>query len=210
MCQRVKEWYGLHFPELDSCVEDQVEYIKVVKVLNNRLEFTEEKKQELEDIFESLYQIKHVERLRIHSRLPIVLPSRITNRFINLMRDTPLHTSLVVHVNHPNELDNPTIASLRRCKESGLTLLNQSVLLKNINNDIETLTKLSEVLFSAGVLPYYIHLLDRVRGAAHFEVSDTEALCLEAQLRTRLSGYLMPTFVREISNRDSKIPLSQI
>ncbi len=166
--------------------------------------------QELETIFESLQRIKHVERLRIHSRLPIVLPSRVTKRFTRLMRDTSLNTSLVVHVNHPNELDNLTIESLRRCKDNGLILLNQSVLLKNINNDIKTLTELSEVLFSAGVLPYYMHLLDRVKGASHFEVSDTEALNLETQLRTRLSGYLMPTFVREIAKKGSKIPLAQI
>jgi EF-P beta-lysylation protein EpmB len=166
--------------------------------------------QELETIFESLQRIRHVERLRIHSRLPIVLPSRVTKRFTRLMRDTSLNTSLVVHVNHPNELDNLTIESLRRCKDNGLILLNQSVLLKNINNDIKTLTELSEVLFSAGVLPYYMHLLDRVKGASHFEVSDTEALNLETQLRTRLSGYLMPTFVREIAKKGSKIPLAQI
>ena len=166
--------------------------------------------QQLVSIFESLRQIKHVQRIRIHSRLPIVLPSRVTKQFIKLMRDTSLKTSLVVHVNHPNELDNLTIECLRRCKESGLILLNQSVLLRNINNNVDTLTKLSEVLFSAGVLPYYIHLLDRVTGASHFEVSDTEALSLEAQLRTRLPGYLMPTFVREISKKGSKIPLAQI
>ena len=166
--------------------------------------------QQLVSIFESLQQIKHVERIRIHSRLPIVLPSRVTKQFIKLMRDTSLKTSLVVHVNHPNELDNLTIESLRKCKESGLILLNQSVLLKNINNNVDTLTKLSEVLFSAGVLPYYLHLLDRVTGAAHFEVSDTEALGLEAQLRIRLPGYLMPTFVREISKKGSKTPLAQI
>ncbi len=166
--------------------------------------------QELETIFESLQRIRHVERLRIHSRLPIVLPSRVTKRFTRLMRDTSLNTSLVVHVNHPNELDNLTIESLRRCKDNGLILLNQSVLLKNINNDIKTLTELSEVLFSAGVLPYYMHLLDRVKGASHFEVSDTEALNLETQLRTRLSGYLMPKFVREIAKKGSKIPLAQI
>ena len=166
--------------------------------------------QELETIFESLQRIRHVERLRIHSRLPIVLPSRVTKRFTRLMRDTSLNTSLVVHVNHPNELDNLTIESLRRCKDNGLILLNQSVLLKNINNDIKTLTELSEVLFSAGVLPYYMHLLDRVKGASHFEVSDTEALGLEAQLRIRLPGYLMPKFVREISKKGSKIPLAQI
>ena len=166
--------------------------------------------QELKRIFESLHRIKHVERLRVHSRLPIVLPSRLTKRFIRLMRDTPLQTSIVVHVNHPNELDSLTIESLRRCKESGITLLNQSVLLKNINDDTETLIKLSEILFLAGVLPYYMHMLDRVTGSAHFEVSDAEALSLEAQLRTRLPGYLMPTFVREVSKMGSKIPLAQV
>ncbi len=166
--------------------------------------------EELKRIFESLHRIKHVARLRIHSRLPIVLPNRLTKRFIKLMCDTPLQTSLVVHVNHPNELDNLTIESLRRCKESGITLLNQSVLLKNINNNTETLIKLSEILFLAGVLPYYMHMLDRVTGSAHFEVSDAEALSLEAQLRTRLPGYLMPTFVREISGMASKIPLARV
>jgi EF-P beta-lysylation protein EpmB len=166
--------------------------------------------RDLEKIFDSLVQIKHVERLRIHSRLPIVLPNRVTKRFIKLMRETKLQTSLVVHVNHPNELDNYTIESLRKCKENGLILLNQSVLLKDINNDVGTLTRLSESLFAAGVLPYYIHQLDRVTGAAHFEVPEAEAASLERQLRIKLSGYLMPKFVREISKMGSKTPLSQI
>jgi L-lysine 2,3-aminomutase len=162
------------------------------------------------EILERFNLIAHIERVRIHSRLPIVLPNRITPQFIKLMQNNRFQTCLVVHVNHPNELDTTTVGALRGYKNNGLMLLNQSVLLKNINNNIETLSELSDLLFSAGVLPYYVHLLDRVTGTAHFEVTEDESLQLEAQLRNRLPGYLVPKFVREISGDESKTPIMSL
>lgn len=166
--------------------------------------------EKLADIFDLLDPITHVKRIRIHSRLPIVLPSRITQSFIELMRDKRFETCLVVHVNHPNELDQRTTDALRRCKTNGLTVLNQAVLLKNVNDKLETLVRLSETLFSAGVLPYYMHLLDRVAGASHFEVTAQKSLELETQLRKCLPGYLMPAFVREVSGMASKTPIQYL
>ena len=160
-------------------------------------------------IFE-IDRIRHVKRLRIHSRIPIAMPSRIDDDFLKIMSKLLKPTILVVHANHPGEIDDQVHKTLVSLKRTGVTLLNQSVLLKNVNDNEETLKLLSEKLFSAGVLPYYLHLLDQVHGAAHFEVSIQNARAIEKALREMLPGYLMPKFVREIPGMKSKIPLDQI
>ena len=154
-----------------------------------------------------LAALKHVQRLRIHTRLPIVLPSRVNTALLSWLTATRLRVVVVVHVNHPNELDDEVGTALARFAAHGLTLLNQAVLLRGVNDKVDTLAALSESLFSAGVLPYYLHQLDRVDGAAHFAVADGKALCLVAALRERLPGYLVPRLVKEVSGIASKVPL---
>ena len=114
---------------------------------------------------------------------------------------------MVIHCNHPNEISTGVVSAMRKLSRAGVTLLNQSVLLKDINDKVETLAELNESLFDAGVLPYYLHQLDRVQGAAHFEVSDTRASGLMQQLHAALPGYLVPRLVREIPGLPGKWPL---
>ncbi|HEY0675437.1 MAG TPA: EF-P beta-lysylation protein EpmB [Immundisolibacter sp.] len=148
--------------------------------------------------------IPHVHTLRIHSRLPVVLPQRVTGDLLAGLRRLPLRKVLVLHSNHPCELDADVDAALAALTGAGVTLLNQAVLLRGVNDDSGTLASLSERLHRAGVLPYYLHLLDRVHGTAHFEVSQTTAEALIEALRARLPGYLVPRLVREIPGEPGK------
>lgn len=161
----------------------------------------------LAELARELAAIPHLRRLRIHSRMPIVLPARVDDHLLAWLHDLPLQKVMVVHTNHPNEIDDETRAALRRLADGGLTLLNQSVLLRGVNDAVTTLTDLSEALFATGVLPYYLHLLDQVQGAAHFDVPETEARSLLASLRNRLPGYLVPRLVREVAGEASKRPI---
>jgi EF-P beta-lysylation protein EpmB len=161
----------------------------------------------LEELTQELAGIPHVTRLRIHSRLPVVLPERIDAAFIHWLTSLPLQKVVVLHANHANELDASVDAACARLREAGATLLNQSVLLKGVNDGADALADLSERLFAAGVLPYYLHQLDRVQGTAHFEVDDSRALALMEALRARLPGYLVPRLVREVGGDASKRPL---
>lgn len=154
-----------------------------------------------------LADIPHVQRLRIHSRLPVVLPERVTPELLSWMNGTRLRPVLVVHSNHAQEIDADVRDALARIGAAGIPVLNQSVLLKGVNDNAERLCALSERLFEAGVLPYYLHQLDRVQGAAHFEVNDDRAQALMAALRARLPGYLLPRLVREEAGAPAKSPL---
>jgi EF-P beta-lysylation protein EpmB len=156
----------------------------------------------------ALGAIPHVERLRIHTRLPLVLPSRITAELVRGLTETRLRTVLVIHANHPREFDGAVKEALDRLRGAGVTLLNQSVLLKGVNDDAETLIRLSEALFEHGVLPYYLHLLDKARGTAYFEVPEEEARRLLLALRERLPGYLVPKLVREEAGKPFKTPIA--
>ncbi|MFB9867500.1 EF-P beta-lysylation protein EpmB [Vreelandella sulfidaeris] len=158
-------------------------------------------------LVEQLENIPHLKRLRIHTRLPVVIPDRVDDALLGWLSKTRLQKVVVLHINHANEIDQAVIDACTRLKQAGATLLNQSVLLRSINDDVATLTTLSERLFEAGVLPYYLHVLDPVQGAAHFDVSDEEARRLVAELRNCLPGFLMPRLVREIPGRGSKTPL---
>lgn len=161
----------------------------------------------LEELTRGLARFPHVTRLRIHTRLPVVLPERIDPPLLGWLETLPLQKVLVLHANHANELDAHVDDACARLREAGVTLLNQSVLLHAVNDSAEVLAALSERLFAAGVLPYYLHQLDRVRGAAHFEVDDARALQLMAQLRAMLPGYLVPKLVREVAGDPSKRPI---
>ncbi|MGZ5576069.1 MAG: EF-P beta-lysylation protein EpmB, partial [Methylobacter sp.] len=148
--------------------------------------------------------IDHLKRIRIHSRLPIVLPARITAEFINTLTQSPKQIIIVVHCNHANEINDRVIAACNSLKNNGITLFNQSVLLKGVNDNAEVLCELSEQLFSHGIIPYYLHLLDKATGTGHFEVSETEALTLMQQVQAALPGYLAPKLVKEQAGATSK------
>ncbi|MEO8810461.1 MAG: EF-P beta-lysylation protein EpmB [Rhodanobacter sp.] len=161
----------------------------------------------LEELTRGLAGLPQVIRLRIHTRLPVVLPERIDDRFLDWLEALPTQKVIVLHANHASEFDASVDAACARLRGAGASLLNQSVLLRGINDDADVLVQLSERLFAAGVLPYYLHQLDRVAGAAHFEVSDARAQELHQALRTRLPGYLVPQLVREVAGDASKRPL---
>ena len=156
---------------------------------------------------EQLESLPQLTTLRIHSRLPVVLPARMDDELLARLADSRLHIVLVIHSNHPNELDKNTTRVLQRCRESGMFLLNQTVLLKGINDNTDCLTALSHRLLDAGVLPYYLHLMDRVQGAAHFDVDESTALLIYQQLMVKLSGYLLPRLVREQAGWPFKVPV---
>lgn len=162
---------------------------------------------QLNALIDQLAGIPHLECLRIHTRLPVVIPQRITPALVETLGSTRLKTVIVLHINHANEIDHELTLSIKQLGKSGTTLLNQSVLLHRINDNALTLCTLSEKLFDSGVLPYYLHLLDRVRGTAHFEVPEHDAKAIYSQLRQSLPGYLVPKLVREIDGELSKRPV---
>lgn len=161
----------------------------------------------LEGLTRSLAAIPHVRRIRVHTRQPVVLPSRVDEGLLQWLRTSERPMILVLHVNHPNELDAQLAAACAKLRATGITLLNQSVLLAGINDSAQVLSELSLRLFEAGVLPYYLHALDPVRGAAHFAVADERARALAGQLAAHLPGYLVPRLVREVAGAPSKVAL---
>lgn len=161
----------------------------------------------LETLTGALAAIPHVKRIRVHTRQPIVLPSRVDAGLLAWLDGIRLPLVVVLHANHPNEIDDDVRAACAALKSRGATLLNQSVLLRDVNDDVDTLQRLSCALIEAGVLPYYLHLPDRVRGTAHFDVDEGRARALIAELMTRLSGYLVPRLVREVPGAASKLPV---
>jgi L-lysine 2,3-aminomutase len=158
----------------------------------------------LAQIIDELDTIGHVKRIRIHSRLPIVLPARITDELIAVFAHSSKQIVMVMHCNHANEIGVDTVRASHDLKRNGITLLNQSVLLKGVNDNVQTLSDLSERLFTHGVIPYYLHLLDKATGTGHFEVSKQEAVALYKQLQTILPGYLVPKLVEEQAGSVSK------
>jgi EF-P beta-lysylation protein EpmB len=163
----------------------------------------------LEALFDAAAAMPQLRRLRVHTRLPVVLPARVTDRLGRMLRDSRLQTVVVLHANHPDEV-TPRLADALQVLTDGPRpprLLNQSVLLAGVNDDAATLATLSERLFEIGVLPYYLHLLDAVAGAAHFRVPEADARALAAALRARLPGYLVPKLVQERPGAASKLPV---
>jgi len=162
----------------------------------------------LVSLIQKIEAIPHIQTLRIHSRTPIVSPSTAPiNEFLGWAKQTRLNKVLVVHCNHANELSVPTAKLFMRYKTAGFHLLNQSVLLKGVNDQVDILETLSHALFKQGVLPYYLNQLDRVQGAAHFEVENTTAIQLHTQLREKLPGYLLPQLVQDLQKNTYKTPL---
>ncbi|WP_041068880.1 EF-P beta-lysylation protein EpmB [Candidatus Ishikawella capsulata] len=166
------------------------------------------KDHELDWIISKLEKITHLKRLRIHTRLPVVIPSRITQKLCQRIYQSRLKILFVTHINHVQEINSALRHSMHMLKCSGVTLLNQSVLLRNVNNDPTTLAKLSNGLFDAGILPYYIHLLDKVSGVSHFLVRDDEACIILRKLMTMVSGYMVPRLIRTIPKKPYKIHIN--
>lgn len=162
----------------------------------------------LEKIAAELNHIEHVEILRIHTRLPVVIPDRITGDLINWFARQRLQPVMVIHTNHGNEIDDRVREAMFRLKQAGVTLLNQAVLLKGINDSASALIQLGETLFKIGVLPYYLHLLDPVHGSAHFDIPEVRATHLLKEVMANCPGYLVPKLVREIPGRSGKTWIS--
>ena len=160
--------------------------------------------QVLASLLTQLAAIPHLHTLRIHTRIPVVLPERINESFINLLATNRLHKVVVLHCNHAQELDAQVMDACAALRQIGCHLLNQSVLLAGVNDNAQILAELSERLFACGVLPYYLHLLDKVQGAAHFDVSLDEAVIIFRQLQSLLPGYLVPRLAREEAGKSNK------
>ena len=151
--------------------------------------------------------IPHVRRLRVHTRLPVVIPQRVTPALLDALCGTRLPVTMVLHCNHASELDGELADAIRRLRSGGITLLNQAVLLRGVNDSLDAQIALSESLGDHGVLPYYLHVLDRVKGASHFHIPDEEATTLVGRMMVRLPGFLVPRLVRETAGEPGKVPL---
>ncbi|WII95650.1 EF-P beta-lysylation protein EpmB [Moraxella haemolytica] len=158
--------------------------------------------------FEMINALPNIKTIRIHTRLPVVLPSRVDDALLTLLKNSPKNIVMVLHINHANEIDTVLQDKCQALKQAGITLLNQTVLLKSVNDDVDTLCKLSHALFGVGVLPYYLHVLDKVQGAAHFDVPIAQAVEIYWQMLERLSGYLVPKLVQELPNKPYKTPVN--
>lgn len=155
-------------------------------------------------LIETIKTMPHIKTLRIHTRVPVVLPERINHDLCQLLNQASLQVIVVLHVNHPNELSEAVSDACQKLRNVNVHLLNQSVLLNQVNDTVEILVHLSKRLFACGILPYYIHMLDKVQGAAHFEVTEAHAIQLMQSITQQLPGYLVPRLAREIAGRQSK------
>jgi EF-P beta-lysylation protein EpmB len=163
--------------------------------------------QTLEHITSIVSANPQIKRLRIHTRLPVVIPNRIDNAFLSWSSKLLLDKVMVLHINHANEISPELAGKVKKLKDIGFTLLNQAVLLKNINDTLKPQVDLNEKLFSCGVMPYYLHLLDKVRGSTHFEVPEADAIQLMHQMLDELPGFLVPKLVREEGGKSAKSPI---
>lgn len=164
----------------------------------------------LAHLLKQLETVAFLQTLRIHTRLPVVLPERINSQLLYLLKSSRFRIIMVIHANHANEIADDERRVLKQLHQSGITLLNQSVLLNGVNDNSETLIALSKRLHTAYTLPYYLHLLDPVQGAAHFNCNEKTAIQLIHQMQAHLPGYLVPRLVREVSGKPSKIAISDI
>ena len=159
-------------------------------------------------LVEQLEAIPHVRRLRIHTRLPVVIPKRVTSALISLLINSRLKPVVVLHINHKNEIDTALDSSLELFRQARIPLFNQSTLLKGVNDEVDILCELSEALFDVGIQPYYLHLFDAVQGAAHFDVDEERAINLYQSVMSILPGFLVPKMVREIAGEANKTPIN--
>ncbi|MDH2923881.1 L-lysine 2,3-aminomutase [Nicoletella semolina] len=167
------------------------------------------KDEELDWLVAQLEQISHIKTLRIHSRLPVVIPNRVTHKLCTIFEKSSLNIVFITHINHANEIDAYFKQKMIELKQAGVVVLNQSVLLKGVNDNAQTLKQLSDKLFDYGILPYYLHALDKVEGAHHFLVDEQKAFSIYKELQQITSGYLVPKFVREEPFEPNKTLLMQ-
>jgi len=159
-------------------------------------------------LIKQIEEIPHVKRLRLHTRLPVVIPQRITTNLVEKLTTSRLKAAIVLHINHSNEINQTLSDALEPLRKARIPLFNQSVLLKDINDDAHVLAKLSEELFDSGIQPYYLHMFDPVQGAAHFNVAEADAINIVNQTMAILPGFLMPKLVREIAGEANKTPIN--
>jgi len=186
---------SLHYIGSDTSIEEVILSGGDPLIANDRL---------LQELVNELASFKHLRRLRIHSRLPVVLPDRVTPGLLNAITPSSLQTVMVIHSNHANEIDRNVATAIDAMRQRDITVLNQSVLLRGINDNAQALSDLSEKLFAAGALPYYLHLLDKVAGAAHFDTAQECARQLMGEVAAILPGYLVPRLVREDAGASAK------
>lgn len=205
-----------HFPYGDNNINKQklndiIDYVKQNPQINEVIlsggDPLMAKDQHIQWFFDALSTIDTITRIRIHTRLPVVIPARITPSLTQLFATSNKKIIMVLHINHPNEIDETLINALKPLTEAKVTLLNQAVLLKDVNDEVQTQVDLSEKLFTANILPYYLHVLDKVTGASHFEVTEEKAKKLMREMIKELPGFLMPKLVREIAGQPSKTPI---
>lgn len=205
-----------HFPYQDnhlglSQYQSVIDYIKTDNSLNEVIfsggDPLMANDQQLTILAKNIDQISHIKRLRIHTRLPVVMPSRITKEFIDWISNLRIKPIMVLHINHANEVSDALKEKTKLLTQAGVLMLNQSVLLNNINNNADTLVELSEALFEGNILPYYLHMFDPVKGATHFDVNQQEAKPIMAELIKRLPGFLVPKLVQELAGQPGKTPI---
>ena len=206
-----------HFPYSDSNpsganMNNAIEYLQketsVTEVILSGGDPLSVSDERLYDLVSRLAEIPHLKRLRIHTRFPVVVPERINDKCLEWLTRTRLLPTIVLHVNHANELDKSVEHAILKLRNHNIPLFNQSVLLKGVNDSVYTLVELSETLFAYGVIPYYLHLLDPVAGASHFEVDEASAKLLMNEVQKQLPGYLVPKLVREDPESPHKTILS--
>lgn len=205
-----------HFPYQDNSVNKQ-KLQCVIDYVSQRPEINEiilsggdplmAADEHIEWFLNKCEQIPHLTRFRIHTRLPVVLPARVTEKLTTMLNRTRLNAIVVLHINHPNEIDLELKKSCEQFRLNGVTILNQAVLLEGINDSIAVQVKLSEKLFEAGVMPYYLHLLDKVDGASHFDVTAKKQNDIYSGMLAELPGFLVPKLVREVGGESSKTPV---
>lgn len=193
------------WPDIKAYIQQHPEINEIILSGGDPLSISNAKLRYWISAFEELTQIKV---LRIHTRLPVVIPERIDQELLSIVKNSTLRTIFVIHSNHSRELDHSFDLAIQKLVNHNVMVLNQSVLLKGVNDDAKILAELSYRLFQAHVLPYYLHVLDKVSGAAHFLVSDHDARIIYQDLLKQLPGYLVPKLVREIAGEMHKTPLN--
>lgn len=202
-----------HFPYADNGLSNEridqvVAYLKqqpdVNEVILSGGDPLATSDKRLEVLIGKLSDVPHLKRLRIHSRLPVVIPQRISDELVEILSQSRFKVIWVLHINHANEIDQSVAEVVQKLSHRKMTVLNQSVILKGVNDSVEALTELSEALFDAGVLPYYLHAFDPVQGASHFDVPDDRAIQLWQEMQKELPGFLVPRLVREKPGELSK------
>lgn len=205
-----------HFPYQENQLNkrsliDALSYIKSDKNINEVILSGGDPLMAKDDaiswFLDELEQIPQIKRMRIHSRLPVVIPARITEQLCERLAKSPLKIIFVNHINHANEIDNDFKSAMNMLKQANVLLLNQAVILKDVNDTVDAQINLSEALFDADVMPYYLHLLDKVEGASHFDIDEAQAIKIMAELLEALPGFLVPKLVREIGGQKSKTPI---